>query len=413
MREKLIEILSKELDQFPEGMKHLVLRLESGGVGAPPSIVNALLELPEVVACEGKYYNYGSSRSLFSVPMLAYSVVKRALEQDVENAIDAFFEFIRQDYNLRIQVALVHGLKVERKYEICDGVFISSLDDVPSIKLKEFLSDLPVKNEFESGFFTHYTRPKQLPDAVLYRLTEVRPKMLSLDDDAIFDGDEKGSVFLNSVLKLLTLIGPSPVISLHQFSELHEEELLSVLGNSSGIISYTAMGYYDCHLVTEEEIDSIRLVLIEYFKLNASQREKFDVPLHRLNEAVRHENPIDRAIDLGVALESLLLHGASEKSQLSLQLRLRGAWLLGENAASRKRIYFQLRDLYECRSAATHSGRLTKKVKDNELAEASLKEGLRLCADAIKALIFAKDFQWEDLLLGNGMEKMDAAEDVN
>lgn len=414
MRDKLIEVLNKEFDRFPEGKKHMILRLENGMSGAPSSIVDVLLTFPEVEACVGKYLNFGDGASLFDPHLLAFSIVRKALEDGVDRAVDALYGFLERDYNSRIQVALLYGIKVDREYEIYDGVFISGLEGVPSVRLKELLCEFPIQEDdyFKDFLYRHFSEPKKLPDAVLYRISQARPKFFSREDPALFDGDFVGTFFLLDVIKLLTLMGPSAIVSVHSFSELHSDELLSNLRSSSGVSSYSG-GYSRPHVVTSGEVECLKLVLVEYFKLNKVQREKFDVPLYRLNEAVRHVNPIDRAIDLGVALESLLLHGENEKVQLSLQLRLRGAWLLGENAASRKRIYFHLRDLYNYRSGAAHSGRLTKKAKDYALAEASLKDGLKLCADAIKALIFAKDFLWEDLLLGEGLVKLDAGEEYN
>ena len=138
--------------------------------------------------------------------------------------------------------------------------------------------------------------------------------------------------------------------------------------------------------------------------MSKTQREKLEVPIHRLNEAVRHDSLVDRAIDLGVAMESLLLAELDDTAQISLTLRLRGAWLLGRDFGERKVIYSLLRDLYNCRSSAAHSGKLSKRPKDAARAESALKEGLPLCARAIKEVILRggelTSIFWEELLLG-------------
>lgn len=156
----------------------------------------------------------------------------------------------------------------------------------------------------------------------------------------------------------------------------------------------------DCREATNEDLEAFRAIVNKYLELNDGQRSKLDVPLHRLREAARHNSAIDRAIDLGVALESLLLSEQKDPIKLSLQFRLRGAWLLGQNPEERKAICKQLKEIYNYRSSAVHSGRLTVKPKDYEYATEKLVDGLKLCANAIKAVINEIDINWDDLLLG-------------
>ncbi|WP_460160803.1 hypothetical protein [Pseudomonas sp. S2_B10] len=249
-----------------------------------------------------------------------------------------------------------------------------------------------------------YTPSAGMPDSVLYRLTSVRPKFFDRGDPAglIFDLDEMN--YLKHVSELLTIISPSIVINRRSYSELQEGAFLYGVTSRIWQNKYQEAGIGQVHEVTLDELEDFKKTLAFYFALPKAKREKLEVPIHRLNEAVRHDNLVDRAIDLGVAMESLLLAELDDTAQISLTLRLRGAWLLGRDFTERKDIYSLLRDLYNCRSSAAHSGKLSKKTKGEARAEIALKDGLPLCARAIKEVIFrggelTPSF-WDELLLG-------------
>jgi hypothetical protein len=99
---------------------------------------------------------------------------------------------------------------------------------------------------------------------------------------------------------------------------------------------------------------------------------------------VLRQGPIvDQAIDLGIALEALLLHDIDGPEQLGFRLRLRGTLLLGGDLETRRRQMRSLRDIYSLRSAAVHQGRL----EETERNRATLNEGLQICAKLLHLLI--------------------------
>jgi hypothetical protein len=79
-------------------------------------------------------------------------------------------------------------------------------------------------------------------------------------------------------------------------------------------------------------------------------KQKLTIPLDRLNRALGAPLPVDCAIELGVALEALLLPDLGPNEQLSLAFRLRGAWLMGATPAERVAFARQFNDIYGRRS---------------------------------------------------------------
>lgn len=107
-------------------------------------------------------------------------------------------------------------------------------------------------------------------------------------------------------------------------------------------------------------VEAINDLLDDYDKLDAHERTRIQRILSRLSQAKRGLQMDDKILDLGIAMEMLLLHDNANREQLALAFRLRGSWLLGSSPADRKDIYDCLKDVYKYRSDVAHSGVLLK-----------------------------------------------------
>jgi len=139
----------------------------------------------------------------------------------------------------------------------------------------------------------------------------------------------------------------------------------------------------------------------QYFSIAASQRRKtLRVPLQRLDRAGTR-NLTDTSIDLGIALEALLLHdNQPDRGELTYRLSTRGAWLVGSDERERAEIRDQLRKVYRLRSIAVHSG----VVEENAENKRTIERGLELCRRLICKVIDAKgSVDWEVLVMGGGL----------
>lgn len=137
-------------------------------------------------------------------------------------------------------------------------------------------------------------------------------------------------------------------------------------------------------------------------------KSKLIIPLDRLNRALAAPLAVDCAIDLGLALEALLLSDLLPNDQISLAFRLRGAWLLGTTPTERKHLLRQFNHIYTCRSSAVHSGTLpSDKLQVNgekvSAYDFTLKHARPLAARAILRVIALGEIpDWSALLVGAG-----------
>ena len=132
-------------------------------------------------------------------------------------------------------------------------------------------------------------------------------------------------------------------------------------------------------------------------KMSSPEQKVMRIALDRLNKALRRQNLVDKAIDLGIALEVLLLHGIGEgdRGEMKYRSSIRGATFLGENKTERNKIFKRLKDTYDLRSAAVHSG-VIKSKKGKKSPEKILEEAIRDSADIARKLIDRGSFpDWE------------------
>ena len=118
--------------------------------------------------------------------------------------------------------------------------------------------------------------------------------------------------------------------------------------------------------------------------------------IDRLGRSRLAVHPVDRALDLGMAAEIVLMHDQSRSNtEITYKIASRAAWLLGEGADQRAEIFDQIKQLYAARSTAVHSGVLPSKSKvDLDLAD-------ELVGRVIRAVLERGSFpDWMSLTMG-------------
>lgn len=373
-------------------------------INIPDHLRKIMQDLPPIKEIIENSVNLGTASRSIGVSDIAELLVIGAQNNGIEKTVDSLIDYVSQDYTPCIQVLMLRGIKVAGSVELHDGVFISKPEDVPSLPLVRHLNDykfrLHTGNMGAMSPFNDY-QSDDPPDSVIYKVVNAKPKFFPFNIDLNkFEIEAKKYFIVGTISNLLPLIFPEVSIRHSYYAGTLKDSFLESLALSSWSSSGWADLGVESREATDETLEVFRDILSKYLALSDDQRSKLDVPLHRLREAARHRNPVDRAIDLGVAFEALLLRDQPDQTQLALQFRLRGSWLLGKDLEERKKIYKLLRDVYAYRSTAAHTGKLTAKIKDHEYACERLAEGLKLCADAIKAVINTRDINWENLLLG-------------
>jgi hypothetical protein len=151
--------------------------------------------------------------------------------------------------------------------------------------------------------------------------------------------------------------------------------------------------------VTAADLDALRQLFSFFKRLQETERARLRIPLDRLNRALRRAASTDSAIELGIALESLLLSDLDdERGELTFRLRLRGARFLANTLTARKEVDRLLRDVYNARSIAVHTGRLPDRIGGVPITQL-LEDGYRLAARVIEKIIRDGTPDWPNVQL--------------
>lgn len=116
-----------------------------------------------------------------------------------------------------------------------------------------------------------------------------------------------------------------------------------------------------------------------------------------LRASIRYD-PVDIAIDSGMAIEMMLLHGESglgAKGELRYKVANRGAWLLGESKSERMELFSKFQKAYDIRSKAVHTGTLSD--ADNQEVLACNELGWRIFGKFVENGKFIQD--WKSVIL--------------
>ncbi len=148
----------------------------------------------------------------------------------------------------------------------------------------------------------------------------------------------------------------------------------------------------------EVDVEAAEELASTYFRMDPKRRKQIlHIPLDRLDRASRDDDLVDKSIDLGIALEALLLHEPDGHGELRFRLALRGAWLCGNDATERAEIQRTLLKVYDLRSSAVHTGRIEQTEKNCE----TIARGTSLCKRLIRKMIEADGrIKWTNLLVG-------------
>ena len=114
--------------------------------------------------------------------------------------------------------------------------------------------------------------------------------------------------------------------------------------------------------LSPDQIQRAGILCAQFRGLDERDKEHLRIPLDRLNRSKDRVNTVDSAIELGIALESLFLTD-DEKGEIGFRLRTRTARFLETEEAARLNTALLVRDLYDLRSTAVHTGRLKNMVK--------------------------------------------------
>lgn len=199
------------------------------------------------------------------------------------------------------------------------------------------------------------------------------------------------------VLRCVTVVCGAGIRLLHHWFEPPDWAPWAVSFNSFGIDS---TAHARPVVLSADLVPKIQHCVSRFEESDDSTRARLRVPVDRLNRSyLAGLRSIEKAIELGVALESLYAP-AKLSEGIAFAVRTRAARFLGGPLDARRKTAVTLRGVYDLRSRAVHAGRFDaeggKKWRDPNRVMEVLQEGQSIVAQSLMKVIEGGEPAWED-----------------
>ena len=206
----------------------------------------------------------------------------------------------------------------------------------------------------------------------------------------------------------LSLIANYPVKSLLTWQYIGGDEIFNVDSRFPNEMGKFAMPDHLSGIseINETDIDKAKSLYELLTNPSSNIGRKLQIPIDRWIKSKAERNPVDKVIDLGIALESLYLSGTESKNEIRFRFSLHAAWYLGGNSKEhREGLVKKFKAIYDWRSAVVHTGELPNKTRRTPFTQEEIRDFIKktqdLCRDSIiKILEDGKFPDWNNLILG-------------
>lgn len=351
---------------------------------------------PRVNDLKGALINNGNQRFSVTPTALAMWFIWYAMQKGEKAAHEALDQWFTADTHEIQHTLWVVGLELVQGLQLPNGISITPIDDLPESDEKE---DYLTVSRDRMG-----AQHKRLPACAITKKVSIQKISSGIGgkDDAYFAEHQKHTQQLFDVAALLNVLHGVICVPYCHISYVLEPQPLCFFtgrGSSSPVIDVSTDAWGN---LTPDSLATLTHLVASFEKRTEKEKEKLRVILSRLSQAKRRSQATDKVLDLGIALEMLLLDEA-KNDQISLIFRLRGSWLLGESPADREKKYDLLNSLYGARSAVAHNGALPRKSKAGIHAENFLEtfpQYETLASDIAQKIILHGWPNWKSLVLG-------------
>lgn len=237
---------------------------------------------------------------------------------DVSGTVDRFIDFVSKNEAQATAVMAVSGIKITAPIKLGPQV---SLIPMTMLRHSPQRGMALGQNQF-SPFKARFAISSAFIMSFKFKPVFYRPKSPQPPEDmAAHIPTSNAQSLLEEALNLLSLLGIYPNFRMFW---IQPDDWLMSAGMTSGWQYASSEERFETEVgVPEKETEALASA---YFSLDSEKRNKMlRIPIDRLGRAGRETDFADRAIDLGIALESLLLHDIGDHGELKFRLSLRGA----------------------------------------------------------------------------------------
>lgn len=340
-----------------------------------------LLEHPGINQIEGKVYSLPSGSGVISLERDAIYLIQRVLDGVQPQAI--IQSLINLSHDKAINTSTVRAI---------EGVGISL-----AAMLSEDLSIVPAEwlPSYHPEVFSHSNSPAHgfgaAPSAAVVLRQTIGDQFLTAEigTTSVRVPDQP---FQDAFSALLLASDGAP-----QYRQQY------TMVNDLGWPGLASAGFGEAQtfperVVSVQEVDwtQASITFNQLAKVAANTRRPLQRAISKLETSRRRATFTEKAVELGMCIEMLLMHGGNDKGEITNKVATRAAWLLGKDSGSRLSIFRCTRDLYNDRSKVAHGGEIATGAPPNEVQGLASKFASYdlLCRNIIKEI--ARRGSWPD-----------------
>ncbi|WP_199103168.1 HEPN domain-containing protein [Aquitalea sp. ASV11] len=363
------------------------------------SILQTMMDDCRIKALEGNLLAAGSIMTAAQPMELAMWFIwyaKRHGEKTAQEALDQWFATDTHEIQNTLWVV---GLELEQSLHLPNGISITPINDLPDSDEKE---DYLTVSRDRIG-----PHQRRLPTCAITKTISIRKFWSEADvaAGAYFSEYQKQSQPLFDVAMLINCLHGVVCVPYYHTSYMLEQYPLGHFGGRGAAIPLSDVSTDIWGRLNSDSFPVLTQLVASFDNREERDKEKLRLILSRLSQAKRRSQATDKVLDLGIALEMLLLD-ESKNDQISLVFRLRGSWLLGADTVDRANKYDLLNNLYGARSAVAHNGTLPRRrnggIHDGNFQEV-FPQYEALAADITQKIILNGWPNWKELVLGGAM----------
>lgn len=326
----------------------------------------------------------GSGATGFQPMMAAKFLCRRAHKVGAEIAVDNLEKILLTTEADLICIMALRGVHCNEEVQLTEGVKLLPIESLPSSRQKNSLLESSERYdslawENASAFNPNFMSSRNIARAAL--VTTVKLQQVLYDSGDSDNPREQLEIdFIQDVYKTmdeirlcLTSTGlcyPLEEFNWQQYTDAVLQDAAGGGGKSFGHLEIIPRNQYALGNITEE---NARPLVEGYFNLPDKFRGRMRIALERLNQAMCRSGVGDRAVDLSVALECLLL--GTEKGDNTFKIALRSALVAYSDVEQRMYCRSIIQSMYNIRSNLVHNG-----IDSNKGEVVKVKGGDRMSA---------------------------------
>lgn len=337
-------------------------------------------------------------------PGVASAVIGPALvQQGRRRGAGAAVEWLQKILSTRkargFNVQALYGIRIASVTPLVDDINLIPFDALPDSRQKKGLLEHPLLSPYHPPPFYAFTKPSAALIVPAERtLFFVKPNTAQTQEPRVRVGWETR---FNDMRHCLAFSHGEPIISGPSWFQYEDSDYEEV-GPVRFSASMPHQEILPMPIVEEGEMDLCKAAktVRAYFALDEGIRRKVRTAIERVHLAFIRSSPEDKALELSIALETLLIDSPGEHT---FKISLRAALLTAENINTGATNRAMIRALYTLRSNLVHGGQSKSEVKVDGKKVSSrdvAKRATKITISVIQSMLTAgKSPDWSDVEL--------------